>query len=190
MGCDVICFRPTGTKFSGESSASLFIVEEGLLLRWRHQIPLIVGTHQTTWCYIPADNNHNTHCKVNLKLYFLLLLYGWHEACMSALSVSVDKHVGILYKQHLYSSLQDYIFTGCMYFIRHPCYVLCCQICAIYSRLCLFYILRDFVCNCFVNKWFVQWYVVQFISVSHEFCLQMLTNCSWVTCWCNILEVR
>jgi len=110
LGCDVICFWPKGAKVSGEYSASFFVVEEGILLRWRHHIPLIVGTYQTTWCYIPADYNHNTHCKVNLSLYFLLLLYGWHEACMSALSVSVDKH-------HLYSSLQDYICTCCLYFI-------------------------------------------------------------------------
>jgi len=37
---------------------------------------------------------------------------------MSALSVSVDKHVSIMHKQHLCSSLQDFICSCCMYFIH------------------------------------------------------------------------
>lgn len=111
-------------KISGVSSASLFIVEEGLLLRWRHHIPLIVNTHQTTQCYLPTDYNHKTHFTVNLRVYFLLFLYGWHEACISTLSVSVDEHVGNLHKQHQYSSLQDYIYTCCMYLI-------CVMFCAV-----------------------------------------------------------
>jgi len=140
-----------------------------------HQIPLIVGTHHTTQCYIPADYNHNTHCKVNLKLYFLLLLYGWHEACMSVLSVSVDKHVGILHKQHLYSSLQDYIDTCCMYFIH----VTFCAIKFVPSVVGFVY---------FMSSWFLSVIVLSTsdfyngmlfsLFVSHEFCLQMLTNCS------------
>lgn len=186
MGCDVIIFWPTGTKVSGESSASLFIVEEGLLLRWVHQIPLIVGTHQTTWCYIPADYNHNTHCTVNLKLYFLLLLYGWHEACMSALSVSVDQHVGILHKQHLYSSLQDYIYTCFMYFIR----VTFCAVKFVPSVVGFVYFMSSGFLSVIVLSMSDLYSGMLFNSfVSHEFCLKMLTNCSWVKCWWNILEV-
>jgi len=135
---------------------------------------LIVGTHQTTRCYIPADCNYNTHCKVNLKSYFLLL-YGWHEACMSALSVSVDKHVGIMHKWCLYSSLQNYVYTCCMYFIH----IMFCAVKFVPSVVGFVYFMSSGFLSVIVLSTSDLYSGMLFnLFVSHEFCLQMLTNCS------------
>jgi len=99
---------------------------------------------------------------------------------MSALSVSVDKHMGILHKEHLYSSLQDYIYTCCMYFIH----VVFCAAKFVPSVVGFVYFMSSGFLSVIVLSTSDLYSGMLFdLFVSHEFCLKMMTNCSLVKCW-------
>ena len=94
---------------------------------------------------------------------------------MSALSVSVDKHVGIMHKWCLYSSLQNYVYTCCMYFIH----IMCCAVKFVPSVVGFVYFMSSGFLSVIVLSTSDLYSGMLFnLFVSHEFCLQMLTNCS------------
>jgi hypothetical protein len=85
------------------------------------------------------------------------------------------KHVGVMHKQHLYSSLQYYIYTCCMYFIR----VMFCTVRFVPSVVGFVYFMSSGFLSVIVLSTSDLYSGMLFhLFVSHEFCLQMLTNCS------------